>query len=103
MPRWLTKAEEAAEEDVIRREMLPGPPPFDPVLDAVRWIEDPWHGPSRPRRWSCWLVFWRRCPHRDRLGWRQRLASQVPMIMPMMTSAAPARRVRRVLELMRPV
>jgi hypothetical protein len=41
-----------------------GPPPYDPDLDAIRWIEDPWHGPSRPKMWRCWLLFWRKCPHR---------------------------------------
>lgn len=27
--------------------------PPDPVteLDAIRWLEDPMHGPSRPRSW----------------------------------------------------
>jgi hypothetical protein len=39
-------------------------PPFEPDLDAICWIEDPYHGPSRPRRLTCWLVFWRPCPHR---------------------------------------
>jgi hypothetical protein len=44
--------------------MNPDPPPFDPFLDAIRWVEDPRHGPSRPKRMSCWLFFWRPCPHR---------------------------------------
>jgi hypothetical protein len=36
------------------------PPPFKPDLDAIRWLEDPCHGPSRPKTWRCWLS----CPHR---------------------------------------
>jgi hypothetical protein len=40
------------------------PPPYKPDLDAISWIEDPCHGPSRPRRLTCWLIFWRPCPHR---------------------------------------
>ena len=43
----------------------PAPPPYEPDLDAIRWIEDPAHGPSRPRRLTCWLIFWRPCPHRE--------------------------------------
>jgi hypothetical protein len=41
------------------------PPPYEPVLDAIRWIEDYAHGPSRPRRLTCWLIFWRPCPHQE--------------------------------------
>ena len=37
------------------------PPPFAPVADAIRWLEDSYHGPSRPRTWRCVLG---RCPHR---------------------------------------
>jgi hypothetical protein len=42
----------------------PAPPPYEPDLDVLCWIEDPWHGPSRPRRLTCSLIFWRKCPHR---------------------------------------
>lgn len=38
----------------------PEPPPYAPNLDAIRWIEDPDHGPSRPRAWRCLF----RCPHK---------------------------------------
>lgn len=41
------------------------PPPYEPVLDAIRWIEDYAHGPSRPRRLTCSLIFWRPCPHQQ--------------------------------------
>lgn len=40
----------------------PDPPSYAPDLDAIRWIEDPWHGPSRPKTWKCRLWF---CPHRE--------------------------------------
>jgi hypothetical protein len=41
------------------------PPPYEPELDVIRWIEDFDHGPSRPRRLTCWLIFWRPCPHQE--------------------------------------
>lgn len=41
----------------------PDPPPYEPVPGAIRWGEDPWHSPSRPRRLSCRLIFWRPCIH----------------------------------------
>jgi hypothetical protein len=43
----------------------PMPPPYDPDLDAICYIEDPHHGPSRPRSWRCtWLqLTGRKCPH----------------------------------------
>lgn len=44
--------------------MTGSPPPYAPRRDAIAWIEDPGHGPSRPKTWRCRLVFWRRCPHR---------------------------------------
>lgn len=45
----------------------PEPPPFRPDLDVIRWIEDPCHGPSRPRTLACWIAFfrWRPCPHQE--------------------------------------
>ena len=36
-------------------------PPYKPNLDAIGWIEDPDHGPSRPRTWRC---LWA-CPHKQ--------------------------------------
>lgn len=39
-------------------------PPYQPELDAISWIEDPGHGPSRPKSWRCWVIFWRPCTHR---------------------------------------
>lgn len=42
-----------------------GLPPYRPVLDAIRWIEDYGHGPYRPKTWRCRLVFWRKCKHRQ--------------------------------------
>jgi hypothetical protein len=43
----------------------PMPPPYDPDLDAICYIEDPHHDPSRPRSWRCtWLqLTGRKCPH----------------------------------------
>jgi hypothetical protein len=49
-----------------RAEGLP-PPPYAPDLDLISWIEDPDHGPSRPRSWRCWF----NCPHK-------RASSEVP-------------------------
>ena len=42
------------------------PPPCKPDLDLIGWMEDPGHGPSRPRTWRCTLTFWRPCEHRTR-------------------------------------
>lgn len=44
----------------------PPPPPYSPDLEMICYIEDPWHGPSQPRTWRCWAIFWRKCPHRAR-------------------------------------
>ena len=46
--------------------MSPVPPPCKPDLDVIGWMEDPGHGPSRPRAWRCTLTFWRPCEHRTR-------------------------------------
>ena len=44
------------------RPLNPAPPPYEPDLDAIRYIEDPWHGPSRRKTWRCWIPF-RKCEH----------------------------------------
>jgi hypothetical protein len=40
------------------------PPARDIVGEAIRWIEDPAHGPGRRRGWRCYVG---RCPHRRKV------------------------------------
>lgn len=49
-------------QPIVLRRRAPLPPPPAPELDAIRWMEDYAHGPSRPRTWRCWF----RCPHKER-------------------------------------